>query len=79
MVSAFLLLLAQSMSWQSTFVYQNGVFERGEGIFSNGFRYLNWLIDVPMLLIQALADGQHPFSLENLRQVRALAEKRGVV
>jgi bacteriorhodopsin len=52
MVSAFLLLLAQSMSWQSTFVYQNGVFERGEGIFSNGFRYLNWLIDVPLLLLQ---------------------------
>ena len=52
MVSAFLLLLAQSMSWQNTFVFQNGVFERGEGIFSNGFRYLNWLIDVPLLLLQ---------------------------
>ncbi|MGD2121872.1 MAG: tryptophanase, partial [Gemmatimonadota bacterium] len=33
---------------------------------------------VPILLIQAFADGQHPFSLENLRQVRALAEQRGV-
>jgi bacteriorhodopsin len=52
MVSAFLLLLAQSQSWQSTFVYQNGEFVRGEGIFSNGFRYLNWLIDVPLLLLQ---------------------------
>jgi bacteriorhodopsin len=52
MVSAFLLLLAQSMSWQNTFVYENGAFVRGEGIFSNGFRYLNWLIDVPLLLLQ---------------------------
>lgn len=52
MVSAFLLLLAQSMSWQNTFVFQNEVFARGEGLFSNGFRYLNWLIDVPLLLLQ---------------------------
>ncbi len=52
MVSAFLLLLAQSMSWQNTFVLDNGVYVRGEGAFSNGFRYLNWLIDVPMLLLQ---------------------------
>ena len=52
MVSAFLLLLAQSLSWQNTFVLQNGVFVRGEGLFSNGFRYLNWLIDVPLLLLQ---------------------------
>jgi bacteriorhodopsin len=52
MVSAFLLLLAQSMSWQNTFVFENGAFTRGDGIFSNGFRYLNWLIDVPLLLLQ---------------------------
>jgi len=52
MVSAFLLLLAQSQSWQNTFVLQNDVFVRGEGLFSNGFRYLNWLIDVPLLLLQ---------------------------
>lgn len=52
MVSAFLLLLAQSMSWQNTFVFQDGAFVRGEGMFSNGFRYLNWLIDVPLLLLQ---------------------------
>jgi bacteriorhodopsin len=52
MVSAFLLLLAQSLSWQNTFVYQDGIFVAGESIFSNGFRYLNWLIDVPLLLLQ---------------------------
>jgi len=33
-------------------LFQNGDFVRGEGIFSNGFRYLNWLIDVPLLLLQ---------------------------
>ncbi|MFO8037632.1 MAG: bacteriorhodopsin [Anaerolineales bacterium] len=52
MVSAFLLLYAQSMSWQNSFVLENGAFVLGEGIFSNGFRYLNWLIDVPLLLLQ---------------------------
>jgi len=52
MVSAFLLLYAQSQSWQTSFLYQEGVFVLGEGIFSNGFRYLNWLIDVPLLLLQ---------------------------
>jgi bacteriorhodopsin len=52
MVSAFLLLYAQSQNWQNTFVFENGVFARGEGVFSNGFRYLNWLIDVPLLLLQ---------------------------
>lgn len=52
MVSAFLLLFAQWQSWQGTFVYQDDVFTRGDGLFSNGFRYLNWLIDVPLLLLQ---------------------------
>jgi len=52
MVSAFLLLFAQSQSWQNSFLYQDGVFVLGEGLFSNGFRYLNWLIDVPLLLLQ---------------------------
>jgi tyrosine phenol-lyase len=33
---------------------------------------------VPLFLIQAFADGQHPFSLENLREVRALADRNGV-
>jgi tyrosine phenol-lyase len=33
---------------------------------------------VPFLLLQAFADGQHPFSLENLRETRALADRYGV-
>ncbi len=52
MISAFLLLLAQWWSWQATFVFDNGAFTRGDHLFSNGFRYLNWLIDVPLLLLQ---------------------------
>lgn len=32
----------------------------------------------PLILIQAFADGQHPFSLANLREVRAAAERKGI-
>ncbi len=33
---------------------------------------------VPVVLTQAFADGQHPFSLANLREVRALADASGI-
>jgi len=58
MVSAFLLLYAQANNWTTSFSFDA---ERGryfldpEGdLFNNGYRYLNWLIDVPMLLFQIL-------------------------
>ncbi|MEM6459357.1 MAG: bacteriorhodopsin [Planctomycetota bacterium] len=63
MVSAALILFNQSQSWESNFVYDgdtnmyvatyavDGAFGQ---TFSNGYRYLNWAIDVPMLLIQIL-------------------------
>lgn len=58
MVSAFLLLYAQASSWIQTFTFNSGsgLYEvAADGTrFSNGFRYLNWLIDVPMLLLQIL-------------------------
>ncbi|MFN2396011.1 MAG: bacteriorhodopsin [Bacteroidales bacterium] len=58
MVSAFLLLFAQANNWTSSFVFDNekGRYFLGEGqdLFNNGYRYLNWLIDVPMLLFQIL-------------------------
>ncbi|MFN3596377.1 MAG: bacteriorhodopsin [Rubricoccaceae bacterium] len=58
MVSAFLLLFAQAGNWTSAFVYDAdaGRYVRAEGapVFTNGYRYLNWLIDVPMLLFQIL-------------------------
>jgi tyrosine phenol-lyase len=34
--------------------------------------------NVPLVDMQAFADGQHPFSLENLRAVRGLADRYGV-
>lgn len=42
---------------------------------------LNGALDagsVSFLLIQAFADGQHPFSLEGLRALRSLADSKGV-
>ncbi len=58
MVSAFLLLYAQAENWTSSFVFdaEKGRYFLGDGkdLFNNGYRYLNWLIDVPMLLFQIL-------------------------
>ncbi|KPM32154.1 Sodium pumping rhodopsin [Croceitalea dokdonensis DOKDO 023] len=58
MVSAFLLLYAQANNWTQSFVFDNTtgryfLNEQGD-LFNNGYRYLNWLIDVPMLLFQIL-------------------------
>ncbi len=58
MVSAFLLLYAQAENWTSSFSFdidKGKYFLNPEGdLFNNGYRYLNWLIDVPMLLFQIL-------------------------
>jgi len=58
MVSAFLLLYAQANNWTSSFAFdiERGKYYLGAGadLFNNGYRYLNWLIDVPMLLFQML-------------------------
>lgn len=56
MVSALLLLYAQQKSWENAYVFTGSAYALREGadLFTNGFRYLNWLIDVPMLLIQIL-------------------------
>jgi bacteriorhodopsin len=58
MVSAFLLLYVQADNWTSSFVFdkERGQYFLGQGVdlFNNGYRYLNWLIDVPMLLFQIL-------------------------
>jgi len=58
MVSAFLLLFAQAQNWTTSFTFdpdQGRYFLDPEGdLFNNGYRYLNWLIDVPMLLFQIL-------------------------
>ncbi|MFS4418146.1 bacteriorhodopsin [Maribacter sp. 2307ULW6-5] len=58
MVSAFLLLYAQAGNWADAFVFDadSGRYflGRDSDLFNNGYRYLNWLIDVPMLLFQIL-------------------------
>lgn len=58
MVSAFLLLLVQQQNWTGAMVYdaESARYILGDGndLFNNGYRYLNWLIDVPMLLFQIL-------------------------
>lgn len=58
MVSAFLLLYQQAQNWNSAFTFdiERGKYFLAEGsdLFNNGYRYLNWLIDVPMLLFQIL-------------------------
>ena len=56
MVSAFLLLYTQKVSWTDAYAFNGQAYAVKEGadLFTNGYRYLNWLIDVPMLLIQIL-------------------------
>lgn len=58
MVSAFLLLYKQAQNWTDAFSFdqeQSAYFlAPGADLFNNGYRYLNWLIDVPMLLFQIL-------------------------
>lgn len=54
-VSAFFMLTIQAFSWTSTFLFnsETGEYVRKAGaLFSNGFRYMNWAIDVPHLLLQ---------------------------
>ncbi len=56
MVSAFLLLFIQKESWTAAYAFNGQAYalKPGADLFTNGYRYLNWLIDVPMLLIQIL-------------------------
>ncbi|MFP4508880.1 MAG: bacteriorhodopsin [Spirochaetota bacterium] len=56
MVSAAILLFSQQVSWSNAYSFDGSeyVLRDGSDLFTNGYRYLNWLIDVPMLLIQIL-------------------------
>lgn len=57
MISAMIILLRQSMAWDMSFILNpdNGEYVRRDGqAFSNGYRYMNWSIDVPVLLLQML-------------------------
>jgi len=52
MSSATLELFQLFRNWNSTFIFTDGTWQLGDTAFSNGFRYMNWSIDVPMLLLQ---------------------------
>jgi hypothetical protein len=55
MVSATYEIFSLWHSWDSAFAYAGDAWQRLDGkIFSNGYRYANWCIDVPMLLTQLL-------------------------
>ena len=57
MVSATLELFLLWLLWNQAYTYDAATmtFARAEGeVFSNGYRYANWMIDVPMLLTQFL-------------------------
>jgi len=54
MASAFILLYNQWKSWEDSFQLndEGNYSHNGVKLFSNGYRYLNWSIDVPLLLLQ---------------------------
>ncbi|CAH1002062.1 hypothetical protein LEM8419_02977 [Neolewinella maritima] len=56
MVSAGTILYGQSGLWETAFTYNpvSGVYEPAQATFSNGFRYVNWMVTIPCLLTQLL-------------------------
>ncbi len=57
MVSAFLELGLLALRWSNAFTWDGAAYVLSDGLFSNGFRYMNWSIDVPVLLTQLLIVG----------------------
>lgn len=54
MVSAFLELGILLINWRNAFEFNGTLWVSGNSTFSNAFRYMNWSIDVPVLLTQIL-------------------------
>jgi bacteriorhodopsin len=54
MISAFLILFLQLRNWESAFAFDGEFYRLTDSAFANGYRYLNWSIDVPCLLTQML-------------------------
>ena len=54
MVSAFFELGLLALRWNTSFSWDGSVYALTGDLFSNGFRYMNWSIDVPVLLTQLL-------------------------
>jgi bacteriorhodopsin len=55
MLSAALLLLRLDWSLGQAFMFdaEQGLYVLGDATYNHGFRYFNWLIDVPLLLTQS--------------------------
>lgn len=54
MISAFLELGVLWLGWENSLAWNGEAFEQTGDLFSNGYRYINWSIDVPVLLTQLL-------------------------
>lgn len=54
MVSATIELGLLALRWSSAFSWDGSAYVLTGDLFSNGFRYMNWSIDVPVLLTQLL-------------------------
>ena len=56
MVSAGTILYGQSGLWESAFTYDGSreLYVPADATFSNGFRYVNWMVTIPCLLTQLL-------------------------
>lgn len=54
MVSAGTILYGQAGLWEAAFRWTGEVYEPAEATFSNGYRYVNWMVTIPCLLTQLL-------------------------
>ena len=54
MISSGLILFSLSGLWKLAFEYKDGVYQAADVTFSNGYRYVNWMITLPALLVQLL-------------------------
>ncbi|WP_194850239.1 bacteriorhodopsin [Nonlabens antarcticus] len=54
MISSGLILSSQASLWTDSFAYVDGVYRLQDLTFSNGFRYVNWMVTIPCLLVQLL-------------------------
>ncbi|WP_051908133.1 bacteriorhodopsin [Flavimarina sp. Hel_I_48] len=54
MVSAGLILVSQAGMWTDAFKFNGTVYSLEKLTFSNGYRYVNWMVTIPCLLVQLL-------------------------
>lgn len=54
MAASGLLFFRLGQSWDTAFVQQGGLMVRTGNRFDGGLRYVNWLVTVPVLLVQVL-------------------------